>query len=700
MPARSWRKPERHDHEHSNKEITMNKFTNMEIGKKLAVVLGGNVALLCLVAGAGLYAIHALHVNNQAVQKASRMVMLPQRMSGNITGIETQLVKQLNNTKDGLDHAGRIQTLRAAYASAFEELRASTDTDEGKRVLQQAVDVIGTRRELYSRVQTLMDKGKMEDARRVYARENGALSTHLDAALAKLASFRSEQFDSINAEAEVFSGKVRWALIGLALLAIAGAAASARLLARSISKPLEAAVKHLEQVASGDMLKDMPEEYLGREDEIGLLAMGMQTMSASLRNMIGKVNEGIGILSSSSAELSANSGKMSDGSREASGKAHAVAAAAEQMTTNVVSVAAGMEETTTNLTSVASATEQMTATIGEIAGNSEKARRITEQATQQAATISEQMIQLGAAAQLIGKVTETITEISSQTNLLALNATIEAARAGSAGKGFAVVANEIKELAKQTAAATEDIKGKIAGVQSSTASGIAEIDKVTVVIHEVSDIVSSIAAAIEEQSTVTKDIARNIAEASTGVGDANKRVAETSQATAEIAREIAGVDQAAGHLTEGSEQVRASAAELTKVAEQLQTAVSKFRVARVDHNVLKTAVSAHAAWTSRLKAAIANKHLDIPVATVKVDNQCQFGKWLYGEQLSGEEKRTDSYRTVKQLHAQFHEAASAVAQFAIAGQTEAAENAMSAGSEYTRVSSALTAALNNWSAAV
>ena len=184
-------------------------------------------------------------------------------------------------------------------------------------------------------------------------------------------------------------------------------------------------------------------------------------------------------MSPASAELSASSARMSDGSREASDKAHAVAAAAEQMTANVMSVASGMEQTSTNLGTVATATEQMTSTIGEIAGNSEKARRITEEATRQAARIGEQMNQLGAAAQEIGKVTETITEISSQTNLLALNATIEAARAGSAGKGFAVVANEIKELAKQTAAATEDIKGRIAGVQSSTAGGIAEIGKVT-----------------------------------------------------------------------------------------------------------------------------------------------------------------------------------------------------------------------------
>jgi methyl-accepting chemotaxis protein len=347
---------------------------------------------------------------------------------------------------------------------------------------------------------------------------------------------------------------------------------------RGVTIPLAATISHVDCVAGGDLSNELPASYLTRGDEIGTLARAMQRMSASLRDVVMEITGGVRAVSSSSAELSANSGQMSAGSREASGKAHAVAAAAEQMTTNVMSVASGMEQTTSNLSSVATATEQMTATIGEIAGNSEKARRITEDATRQATRISEQMNQLGEAAQLIGKVTETITEISSQTNLLALNATIEAARAGSAGKGFAVVANEIKELAKQTAAATEDIKGRIAGVQSSTAGGITEIGKVTQVIHEVSDIVASIAAAIEEQSTVTRDIARNIAEASTGVRDANKRVSETSRATAEIAREISGVDKAAGQMADGSEQVKASSTELSRVAEQLQTTVQRFKV--------------------------------------------------------------------------------------------------------------------------
>jgi methyl-accepting chemotaxis protein len=368
-----------------------------------------------------------------------------------------------------------------------------------------------------------------------------------------------------------------WVLIGL-LLAITAAVLIALLIGRGITGPLAAAVSHLDQLAHGNLSKDSPAELQERGDEVGTLARAMQTMTVALRNMMQEISQGIQVLSISSSEMTASSTEMTSGSRQASDKAHSVSAAAEQMSSNITSVAAGMEETTTNLSHVASATEEMTSTIGEIAQNSEKARRITDEATRQAARITEQINQLGAAAREIGKVTETITEISSQTNLLALNATIEAARAGAAGKGFAVVATEIKALAQQTAAATEDIKGRIAGVQSATAGGITEIEKVSHVISEVSAIVSSIAAAIEEQSVTTKDIARNIAEASIGLSDANTRVAETSHVSREIAKDIVGVDHAAVEMATGSDHVRASAVELSTVAEGLRATVARFRV--------------------------------------------------------------------------------------------------------------------------
>jgi methyl-accepting chemotaxis protein len=175
-------------------------------------------------------------------------------------------------------------------------------------------------------------------------------------------------------------------------------------------------------------------------------------------------------------------------------------------------------------------------------------------------------------------VTETITNISAQTNLLALNATIEAARAGTAGKGFAVVANEIKELARQTAEATEDIKARIAGIQGSTGTAVSDIGQIATVIKDVGAIVASIAAAIEEQATVTKDVAANIAQASTGVRDANQHVTQTAEVSKSIARDIGNVNAAVADIRQGGEHVEASAVELSKLAEKLQAQVAQFRM--------------------------------------------------------------------------------------------------------------------------
>src|SRR5262249_6604081 len=160
---------------------------------------------------------------------------------------------------------------------------------------------------------------------------------------------------------------------------------------------------------------------------------------------------------------------------------------------------------------------------------------------------------------------------------------------------------------------------RIVGVQSSTAAGISEIDKVSQVIQDVSDIVSSIAAAIEQQAAVTKDIARNINEASAGVGEANTRVAQTSEASREGSREIAVVDQVAGEMADGSEHVRVSAAELEDAASRLQSAVSRFYSGSVNGAMLQGGITAHQAWGSRLKAAINTGKLDVPISAVAAD---------------------------------------------------------------------------------
>jgi methyl-accepting chemotaxis protein len=555
----------------------MKAISNQKIGRKIVLALGSMVFLLMGLSALSLWGTSSNQKRSELVHQRMTKARLADRINGDTAALALHLAIMIQDRKVSDDLLNRIALRRKSRHDAVEEYKRLADSPTS---IQQGADMeelVAAAVPIAPRIEAAIAAGKMAEAQRTfqeYMKTVEALRNKTEEAV----EFQDKRvIDGDKATAETAS-TVWISLIVGSLLSVAIAIFVGIVLTRSIATPIGVVVTQLDLIARGDLSKDTSAELQERGDEVGALARAMQTTIAALRKMVQEISGGVHVLSSSSTELMASSTGMTSGSRQASDKAHSVAAAAEEMSANVVSVAAGMEQTTTNLTSVASATEEMTTTIGEIAGNSEKARRITEQATSQAASISEQMIKLGEAAQLIGKVTETITEISSQTNLLALNATIEAARAGSAGKGFAVVANEIKELAKQTAAATEDIKGKIAAVQSSTSTGIAEIDKITQVIHDVSDIVGSIAAAIEEQSAVTKDIARNIAEASTGVRDANKRVSETSQATADIAKEIAGVDHAAGDMAEGSEQVKTSATELSKVAEQLQATVQRFKV--------------------------------------------------------------------------------------------------------------------------
>ena len=185
--------------------------------------------------------------------------------------------------------------------------------------------------------------------------------------------------------------------------------------------------------------------------------------------------------------------------------------------------------------------------------------------------------ELGTAATEIGKVIEVIQDIAEQTSLLALNATIEAARAGDAGKGFAVVATEVKELAKQTAAATEDIRRRIEGIQTSTGQAVRSIGEITEVIKKVNEVSRTIASAVEEQSITTKEIAKNVAETSTAAQTVARGVAESASVTREIARNITDVDAAAKQTAQGATVAQTASGKVSDVTEQLHALVGQFK---------------------------------------------------------------------------------------------------------------------------
>ena len=308
------------------------------------------------------------------------------------------------------------------------------------------------------------------------------------------------------------------------------------------------------------------------------IAHAVNGMCQNLRQVFTGLTNNAGQLASTSTELSATATQLASGAEETNSQAATVAAAAEEMSTNMTNMAASTEQMTANVKAVSTAVEELTASISEIAKTAGQTSAIASTAAQLADSSNVTIGQLGTAADEIGKVIEVIQDIAEQTNLLALNATIEAARAGEAGKGFAVVATEVKELAKQTANATQDIRSRIEGIQASTGEAVRSIKEVGEAIQRVNSASTTIAAAVEEQSITTKEIASNVHQTATAASTVSTGVAESASACAEITRNMAGVDQAAKQTAQGASQTQVVGSELSHLSEQLRGMVSQFQL--------------------------------------------------------------------------------------------------------------------------
>jgi methyl-accepting chemotaxis protein len=444
---------------------------------------------------------------------------------------------------------GLIDAADANVAEALSSYRAAAKDTAGAGAMDQFDKGWGT----YTAVRDFFNfrtplpaalgQPSMERASQLFATAYKDMRTSLqraqqaqdDDAAAKISEARGDYLEA-RAVTLIIGAITLPAAIGLALW-----------IALLITRPLRAVADVLRAAADKDLSRAVP---VSSRDEVGAMAQAVNRANEAIQRMMRAVAEGLGTLSTESDHLTDVGHRLGTTASETSAQAETVTNAAAEVSRNVQTVAAG--------------SEQMGSSIREIAQNANDAAKVASQAVGVAQTTNETVTKLGESSTEIGNVVRVITSIAEQTNLLALNATIEAARAGDAGKGFAVVAGEVKDLAQETAKATEDISRRVEAIQADTASAVAAIGEISEIIARINDYQVTIASAVEEQTATTAEVNRSVSDAANG--------------TSQIAGGIGEVATAAQSTTAILAESDAAVRELSDLARQLQAVVSGFRV--------------------------------------------------------------------------------------------------------------------------
>ena len=497
------------------------------------------IAVTSLVAGGQLRAVSS-EIQNGHVPALllfrdlqSNLDDLQQGLQGAVAASDRQLLAETTQIRDAfltkleqgeeiptVDPA-EIRTLAQSFTEYYDSARATSRRMIDGEIGEELVRSIEEMRAAYNRIRAALEEDagdarsrmqqSFEESRRVYAI---ARTTSLVVTLLSL----------------LVLAAISWVV--------------ARYLASSLTRTMEAA----NRMAEGDLSQRL--EVSGR-DELGRTGTALDRLFVKIRTVLSSLGEDASQLAGASEDLSRLSQEMSSNAEETSAQANVVSAASEQVNANVQTVAIAVEE--------------LTASVREIASNANDAASIASSAVERAEATNTTISKLGASSAEIGKVINVITAIAEQTNLLALNATIEAARAGEAGKGFAVVANEVKELAKETASATEEIRQRIAAIQDDSGQAIEAIGDISDIIENINEIQATIATAVEEQTATASEIGRNIAEAARG--------------SSEIASSIAGVAEAAHSTSEAASSALDAASGLAEMAARLRRSVDQFHQA-------------------------------------------------------------------------------------------------------------------------
>jgi methyl-accepting chemotaxis protein len=519
----------------------MPRLSNVSVSKRLSIIIATGVVAIAVVTGIGMWSQEQLtsHADTLRSFTATKAAL------NHLDTRESELKVDAYRAAHGDDSTGDAAD---DVTSATEALNAASAFDLPGDIDTQIDDLAQSVTAFSTFVSAFVTDAKADPAAvngryGQIAEQNSAVDDKLDAVHEQLdAQITAQQ----TAMASAKSGARWWMLLvaGLGLLALILLSVP---LVRSILRPVRRVGDVVAALSDGDLTR---QTGINSHDELGVMAASLDRAVAGIREAMQAMAANADTLAGAATELAATSSEIAGATSQTSAQTSAASVEADDISRNVQTVAAGGEE--------------MSLSIREIAENTSHAAQIAGQAVSEAAAATASIERLGESSAQIGNVLNLITSIAEQTNLLALNATIEAARAGDAGKGFAVVASEVKDLAQETARATEDISTRVAAIQADTGGTVEVINRISAVIAKINDYQTTIASAVEEQTATTAEMSRSIAEVAAGAG--------------RIASSITEVSHASSASVEGVNQTRQASGEVARTAEQLRSLVSAFRV--------------------------------------------------------------------------------------------------------------------------